>query len=131
MKLWILRWGPAVIVIGMIFVASSMPGSDLPNLGHIDYLVKKGGHLLGYALLGAAFLHALGGPGPTRRAGLAKAVLLVILYAFLDEWHQRFTPGRAPSLVDVGIDTVGGLIGIAFFRLMSGRFQKRKLERKP
>lgn len=128
MKPWILRWGPVVIVIGIIFVASSTPGSDLPDLGYMDYLAKKGGHLLGYALLGAAFLNALSGAGRTRGAGF-KAALLVILHAFLDEWHQRFTPGRSPSLVDVCIDVVGGLIGIALFQLMSGWFHKRGRKR--
>ena len=126
MKLRILRWGPVVIVMGIIFVASSTPGSHLPDLGYMDYLVKKGGHLLGYALLGAAFLNALSGADQTRRAGLIKAALLVILHAFFDEWHQIFTPGRSPSLVDVCIDVVGGLIGIAFFQLMSGWFHKRR-----
>ena len=125
MKPRTLRWGPVVIVIGIIFIASSTPGSDLPDLGYIDYLAKKGGHLLGYALLGAAALHAFRGCGPSPGPGLIQACLLVILHAALDEWHQKFTPGRTPSFVDVCIDTVGGLIGIALFHLISGWFHRR------
>lgn len=125
MKPWILRWGPAVIIIGIIFIASSTPGSNLPDLGYMDYLAKKGGHLLGYALLGAAALHALRGRGSSPGPGMIRSSLLVILHAVFDEWHQKFTPGRTPSFVDVCIDTVGGLIGIACFYLLLKCFRNR------
>lgn len=119
MKPWILRWGPAVTVIGIIFIASSTPGSDLPDLGYMDLIAKKGGHLLGYALLGAAALNALRGSGPAPGKGLIKAGLLVVLHAVFDEWHQKFTPGRTPSMIDVCIDVAGGFIGMAVFQLIS------------
>jgi len=126
MRQWILRWGPVVTVIGNIFIASSTPGSDLPDLGYIDYIAKKGGHLLGYALLGAAVLNVLGECGPKPGPGLIKAGLLVVLHAVLDEWHQKFTPGRTPSFADVCIDSVGGFIGIALFYLMKRYFYQRE-----
>jgi VanZ family protein len=129
MKPWILRWGPAAIVIGIIFVASSTPGSNLPDLGYMDYLAKKGGHLLGYALLGAAALHALRGRGPSPGPGIILSGLLVILHAVFDEWHQKFTPGRTSSAIDVCIDTVGGLIGIACFFLLQKFFRDRAHKR--
>jgi VanZ family protein len=97
--------------MAVIFAASATPGEDLPNAGEWDTLFKKGGHLLGYALLGAAYLR---GRAPDRRPDakdVASAVLLAALYGVSDELHQRFTPGRSPSLTDVGIDTLGAAVG--------------------
>ncbi len=42
------RWGPAVLMMAVIFTASSFPSRDLPSFGLWDRLVKKGGHMLGY-----------------------------------------------------------------------------------
>jgi VanZ family protein len=38
------------------------------------------------------------------------SLLGVVLYAASDEFHQSFVPERTASLVDVGIDTLGGII---------------------
>ena len=54
-----LRWLPAVLVMAVIFVFSSIPSDELPNFGLWDLLVKKGGHVLGYGLLALAYLFAL------------------------------------------------------------------------
>jgi VanZ family protein len=81
-----------------------------------ELVFKKGGHLLGYALLAAALCRA------TRPRGWrgALAVLgLVLLYALGDELHQSFVPGRSASLVDVGIDMLGGGIGVGAARYIN------------
>jgi len=38
--------------------------------------------------------------------------VLGVLYACSDEFHQRFVPGRAGQLRDVGIDSIGVAIGL-------------------
>ncbi|MGN1315003.1 MAG: VanZ family protein [Lachnospiraceae bacterium] len=35
-----------------------------------------------------------------------------VLFAFFDEYHQSFVAGRGPSLRDVGIDSIGILLGL-------------------
>ena len=35
-----------------------------------------------------------------------------VFYAISDEIHQYFTPGRGPSVIDVGIDSLGVITGI-------------------
>jgi len=111
MKGFLSRWGPALVLMAVIFAASATPGEDLPNAGDWDTLFKKGGHLLGYALLGAAYLRGLaaGRRPAVRDVGLA--VFLAVLYATSDEIHQRFTPGRTPAAADVGIDVLGSALG--------------------
>ncbi len=76
---------------------------------------------MGYALLGATYLHALVWHGKHNRSRLFIAGILVILYAITDEWHQSFTPERHPSLMDVCIDTAGGVLGIACLHFVRKR----------
>jgi VanZ family protein len=52
------------------------------------------------------------------------SALIGLTYAIIDEFHQSFTPGRAPMLIDVIIDFEGNLIGILF--ILQFIVQKRK-----
>jgi hypothetical protein len=104
-------WGPVVLQMLLIFIASS-----IPNLGGLPGgMSDKSGHALGYGILGAVLLRALAGgrlDGITwRRAGAA--LLLAVLYGISDEFHQSFVPGRSPDRLDVLADTLGAAVTIA------------------
>jgi VanZ family protein len=114
---WIKRWGPAIFFMTAIFLFSSIPDREMPNFGGWDYLTKKGSHMLGYALLACTYYYAIYRSKIPARRRFLLAVCLASLYAASDEWHQSFVPGRNCSLVDVGFDTLGGIIGVALFRL--------------
>lgn len=106
------RWGPAVLMMAVIFTASSFPSRDLPSFGLWDRLVKKGGHMVGYGLLATAYAHGLAsGARPTRRQ-LLMAVVLAGLYGVTDEFHQLFVAGRGAAATDVLIDTAGAVLGV-------------------
>jgi len=89
----------------------------MPNFGGWDTILKKGGHMLGYALLGFSYLRVIN--SRNRWAYLA-AVMAVVIYAITDEFHQSFVTGRNSSLVDVGIDTVGANLGMIALRTIHG-----------
>jgi len=113
------RWLPAAVLMAAIFGFSSIPSRDMPGFGMLDYLVKKGGHALGYALLALAYLRGLGG----KRYRLAW--LMALLFSATDEFHQSFVPGRHPSLVDVLVfDNLGALAGLAAFNIFTKWKQK-------
>jgi VanZ family protein len=123
MKTWIWRWGPAVALMSIIFIASATPGTDMPGFGIWDLFVKKGGHMLGYAMLAVAYFHALKkDQGPVRRQYIL-AFCLAVFYAATDEWHQRFVPGRSPSLGDVGIDASGAFVGLTLWHFVRMHFK--------
>ena len=42
-------------------------------------------------------------------------LILCIIFAGFDEYHQTFVAGRTGQLLDVIIDTAGGIIGILFY----------------
>ena len=84
-------------------------------------VVRKGAHFSEYAVLAILIANAL------RVCGKLRWFLPVVLsgaYALTDEIHQYFVPGRACSLLDVGIDTCGALFGTALFLLGMFLYQK-------
>lgn len=107
----LLRWLPAVMMMGVIYLFSSTPAQALPFFGPFDLLVKKGGHALGYGLLGLAYYYAL---PASLRPGFrwVLALLMAVVFSLSDEFHQSFTEGRTPSLVDVLIDTAGAALAL-------------------
>ena len=102
-------WIPALLVMGVIFWFSSQTSSDLPNFDWADKIIKKGGHMCGYALLAWSYWRALHFQ-PNKRNF---AWLLTILYAITDEYHQSFVTGRFPSAFDVFVyDNLGTLLAL-------------------
>jgi VanZ family protein len=108
---WWCRWGPSLLMMVLIFSASSTPGSELPQFGIWDFVLRKGAHMLGYGLLGASFMHGLTKPASSVRRLMLLAIILAGLYAMSDEFHQSFTRDRTSSWMDVGIDTAGAALG--------------------
>ncbi len=93
---WLQQWGPAFVLMIVIFGFSATPEVDLPNFGGMDTVVKKGAHMLGYALLTLAYLRGSSGTAVTRREIWKYALFslcLAALYAMTDEYHQSFVPG--------------------------------------
>jgi VanZ family protein len=110
----VLRWWPAGAVMLVIFLFSAQPATDLPDFSWADTLVKKGGHMLGYAMLAMSYWRAF--EFRDRRRWLAWA--LTLLYALTDEFHQSFVSGRNASLWDVWVfDNLGALCALWFLRL--------------
>jgi VanZ family protein len=92
-----------------IFFFSAQLSSELPNFDWADRILKKGGHLVGYALLSISYWRALG----FRQKQRWLAWCLTILYALTDEFHQSFVPGRYPSIWDVLLyDNLGALTSL-------------------
>jgi VanZ family protein len=105
----VLRWFPALLVMGLIFWFSSQPSEALPVFSWADKIVKKSGHIFGYAMLAFWYWFALG--LDYKRRWLVWS--MAILYAVTDEYHQSFVMGRNASAWDVLIfDNIGALISL-------------------
>jgi VanZ family protein len=92
--------------MAVIFALSSVP--SLSSGLSFDYVLRKCAHMTEYAILAVLLLRALGRELPAFALGAA--------YAASDELHQHFVRGRHASPVDVAIDAVGLLIGLAVWR---------------
>lgn len=82
-------------------------------------VIRKSAHLTEYCIFALLLYGSLEKepqmPWSFRRAVLT--LLVVGAYSLTDEFHQRFVPGRGPSLVDCGIDLAGGTSGMLFLYL--------------
>jgi hypothetical protein len=108
----------------VIFCLSQIPGVDVPPMffGE-DKLV----HAIVFGILGFFTVGALTGTVRMRRISRPwLAVLLVIAYGALDEFHQHFVPGRTPDILDALADAVGGAVSVwLFWRFVRPRLELR------
>ena len=110
-------------MMAVIFAFSSIPSVEMPSFGLLDLLIKKGGHALGYGLLGLAYLRGLKGNSRTiTPRHLLLAWTMATLFSATDEFHQSFVPGRHPAITDVMIDSIGAATAL----FIAGRYYKQK-----
>lgn len=85
----------------------------------LQTIIRKGAHMSEYALLGILFYY--GFSHLQAKYVYILSFITSLLYACTDEFHQLFIPGRSGSIIDVGIDSIGIIIGLLiifiFYRL--------------
>jgi VanZ family protein len=144
-RLW--RYGPLLLWMLFISFASTSEFSAantsqlirplllwfFPNLSEarlaaVHFLTRKAAHFTEYAVLAflarRAFItssHAF-----IQRHWFQLGLILVVIYALLDELHQRFEPTRTGSIYDSAIDVAGGLTVLLICTLGSKRLTETK-----
>ena len=106
---------PAIFWALVIYAASSIPANDLPNI----FLLKfdKLIHIGIFFVLGVLVYRALEPYIRAERFDWKRAILVVVIviaYAFSDEFHQSSVPGRSVDGNDILADTVGGMLSGLF-----------------
>ena len=83
----------------------------------IQHLVRKLAHLAEYAILTVLLCGSSKDKGRFnwRSPRPLWCFLIAVAYSLMDEFHQRFVPGRNSSLADCGIDSIGGAMGILIY----------------
>ena len=133
---------PLILWIGVIFFLSSPAGSALETSKFIGPLlrflfpaapeetlriyhgyVRKFAHFAEYAILAFWAIRAFStsSVGFLRNSRFWLAILLVVLIAALDEYHQSFEPSRTSSVYDVLLDCIGGSTTAFVFWLFTER----------
>lgn len=103
----LLRWLPVLLWMYVMWHFSAQPTLMASKVDWIDFAVKKSAHLGEYAILFLLSFRAFGGKNRAE-----KAFLLGLAFAFSDESHQAFTPGRTSRLRDVLVfDSLGLVTG--------------------
>ncbi len=96
------KWLPAVIMMAIIFLLSSIPGKSITQagLGYDPYQIS--GHFVFFFILYLTFYRAT--------KSILLSLLLTVIYAVADELHQLYTPGRSSSMKDIITDTLAGVV---------------------
>lgn len=130
-------WILLLVWMMVIFFFSSQTGTEssgisngiliqLENLLHIpltsefsSLIIRKLAHFTEYAILGVLIVQVVN-QYPNLKKSKAKlfyCILFCLLYAMTDEFHQLFVSGRSGQLLDVLIDTCGGVFGIVCYHI--------------
>ena len=140
------RWFPVIIWLGFVFFMSTgtfsaentfsvvgpilnflLPGLSSDRVETIHWIIRKGAHVFEYFVLGLLLLRAFRANSSSqwRWRWPLFAAIGALLWALGDEFHQSFVPGRTASIVDVSIDTAGGVfaqvVGVLWYRRIWGR----------
>ena len=140
-------WLPVLLWMALIFTASSdvhsyqhssrfvepllrwlFPHLSESRIHTIHEVIRKCAHLTEYALFALLLWRAFrrpakNNPRPWNWREARLTLLLVMLYAATDEFHQQFVSTRTSLVSDVFIDTAGGLAGLLVL-WMIGRWRK-------
>ena len=142
-RLW--RYGPLILWAALIFIGSTdllsssntgavlvrpvlwlFPHLSEANLRTIHLVVRKGGHFTEYAILAllAARAFRTSGRELLRQRWFWVSLLLVVVYALSDEFHQSFVPSRTASIYDSMVDSLGGVVALAIMWWRGGSISK-------
>ena len=75
-------------------------------------VIRKIAHFSIYTLVGLLLMGIMTRTKLKDKRRILITVIIGIIYATLDEFHQSFSPGRTPKITDVYIDTLGVILGI-------------------
>ena len=84
----------------------------------VSFVVRKTGHFVEYGVLAVLWMLLLLSFEKIKKVKpylpLMISTIICFAYAASDEFHQGFVDGRTPKIMDVCIDTLGGLVGAGF-----------------
>lgn len=143
-----LSWVAVVLWMGVIFFMSAQVRDDSAQLSRgltktllaiiqgifprmeIDvqtfhFVVRKTAHFGSYFILAVLGLNALRRSGLQGAKSLVFALVICVVYAAADEFHQTFVPGRVGDVVDVLIDSSGAVTGLVFYEIVGKLFFRR------
>jgi len=109
------RWLPPLVWAGVILIGTSLPGAAVPRAAAT---FDKALHFIVYAILAVLLARQISEVFGRWRAAIL-ALALTAAFGAVDEWHQRFVPGRASELADWKADALGAVLGaiaVAAFR---------------
>ena len=100
------RWLPAALWAAGLLTATSWPNPHVPDVRAGDKIVHVG------LYAGLAWLCTRAVLAGGRRPSPVWVVAAVAAFGAVDEWHQRFIPGRSTSAADWAADAAGAAAGV-------------------
>ncbi len=120
-------WLPVIFWALLIFAVSSIPSLKVTNDSSLQNLINNAGHFTEYTIFTFLLFRPLFYFHHLRHWQLYTSIFFTaFLYAFSDEFHQFFVPGRMTDPHDLFIDVLGILTMILYlhFRRYTSRYIK-------
>ena len=118
---------PAILWAFLIFLLSSIPADliPLPNIFQFDKVI----HIGIFFFFGLFIYRAYNLFWTQSSFSFSRALatlLTVTIYGILDEFHQKFVPGRTPDVWDATADTTGGIFAIVLIFILITKKSRRQ-----
>ena len=114
------RFLPAIAWMALIFSLSSVQNLELQGeLLPFDYVLRKLAHMTEYAILTILVWWGSGIHLSERKVGVA--IIVSVLYAMVDEYHQSVVPTRGGKITDAGIDAMGVFVAYCLIQYRYGK----------
>ncbi len=97
-------------------------------LHRTESIIRKIAHFSIYTVVGFLLMGLLSTYKLKEKWRIIITIVIGILYAISDEFHQSFSPGRSPKITDVYIDTLGIILGVLLVILIRMIYKKIKTE---
>lgn len=125
-KIFLNLWLPVFVWCSVIFLLSSMPTIETTKIFWWDFVMKKTAHIIEYGILYFLVYRAAtrGFSKSINQSVIVYCLLFGLIYAFSDEYHQSFTPGRHSKLRDVGFDLTGMLLSLYLIKKFKNKFSR-------
>lgn len=111
----------AISVKDKVTSKETKPEAKKKIVKKLNYSVRKSAHVFEYFVLGVLALNVFDAFNVKRK--VLFAIILCVLYASSDEFHQLFT-GRTASVTDVLLDSVASIVGIYLLNFIFSRRKK-------
>lgn len=111
----------AISVKDKVTSKETKPETKKKIVKKLNYSVRKSAHVFEYFVLGVLALNVFDAFNVKRK--VLFAIILCVLYAASDEFHQLFT-GRTASVTDVLLDSAASIVGIYLLNLIFSRRKK-------
>ncbi len=98
----------------ILFIATTLPGKDLPKTGVSDKIEHFTAYFILSLLLNLTYAVQDKYQWLKRNFAIG-ALLTVAIYAGLDELHQLFIPGRSCDILDWSADMTGAILATLIF----------------
>lgn len=105
-----------------------IPSISQQDMAVVHGAIRKLAHVTEYFILGILLFRAFTADSADKGVGrtVFASLIAVVLIAAGDELHQSFLTARTASLIDVGLDIVGGCIAQGVGVLWHHRLQRRR-----
>lgn len=118
-------WIPVILWAILIFAFSSEALPPTSRFYWPDFVVKKTAHIIEYGVFALLLYRAFINSGANKKKAAVYSIIIAVAYAFTDEYHQSFTPGREPRIRDVVFDTIGASFAVYYLWKLLPKAPKR------
>lgn len=113
-------------VIEILQIDKYLNESEKENLiENSQFIIRKLAHFTIYTIAGINMMGFINTYNIKKKNKIISILLVGVIYAISDEFHQMFSGGRTPAIKDIFIDSFGVLIGICVFMQLNKIVRKK------